>query len=671
MRVFGYLKKILTLIFATAVSVLLLVACSKSTPSIDLSQNDPFDAVPATTSSEPSSDTESDTESDLSNTEESEIFTEDSTSADSTEETTAESVETLPPEVYELTFMYAPNPDGTTCTVTTVLAAPDELEIPETIDGYTVTALAKGSFTFAKNITKLTLPASISAVGESVFSSCNSLGEVHISSIDKWLEIDFANASSNPLSKARGLFINGDPVNVVIVPDGTKTLKPYTFYNCSTISKLHLPSSIEEIGQNAFYDSGIDDVYVNEMADWFEIEFAGANANPLSYARNLYVGNQRVHEVVVPESITKINPFCFSGFERISSIEIHGNVKSIGMSAFLSCNELSNVIIRDIGAWCNVDFANESANPLSIAENLSFNDGESVFPLSVIEIPATVNKISPYAFSGCSNIVAVTFAEGSVLTTIGASAFKNCVSLSTIYIPETVTVIESLAFSMCPNISSYFEFNGANYLGSHSNRYHALISLKTDEGQSTSDITSFVVPDTTKIIYQAAFAYSPKLESVTIPDSVVYIGSSAFYSCSALKTVSIGKGINEIGNSLFSNCTSLKSVIIPDSVETIGRSAFSGCTSLSSLTLSKNLTMIDQYAFRNCEKLTSFTVPETVTYIGSSAFSSCTALSSVTFENRNGWYAGDIAVKATEIQSPSIAAYFLTDDYVLKIWTRK
>lgn len=668
---FRYSGKIFIGILAITVLVLLLAACSKSTPSIDLSQNDPFDAAPETTSSEPSSDTESDTESDLSNTEESEIFTEDSTSADSTEETTAESVETLPPEVYELTFLYAPNPDGSTCTVTTVLAAPDELAIPETIDGYTVTALAKGSFTFAKNITKLTIPATVKSVGESVFSLCNYLGEVHISSIDKWLEIDFANASANPLSKARRLFVNGDPVTVVIVPDGTKVLKPYTFYNCSTISKLHLPSSIEKIDQNAFYNSGIDDVYVPEMADWFEIEFASANANPLSYARNLYVGDQRVSDVVVPESITKINPFCFGGFGRIGSIEIHEDVKSIGMSAFLGCGALKNVIIRDVGAWCMIDFANESANPLSVAKRLSFNDGTNVYPLSALEIPATVTAISPYVFCGCNNIVAVTFAEGSALTKIGASAFKDCTNLSTIYIPETVTVIESLAFSMCPNISSYFEFDGANYLGSFSNPCHALMSLKKEDGQESSNITSFIVPDTTKIIYQAAFAYAPKLESVTIPDSVVYIGSSAFYNCPALKTVSLGNGINEIGSSVFCNCTSLTSVIIPDSVTTIARSAFAGCTGLSSLTLSKNLTLIDQYAFRNCEKLTSITIPAKVNYIGSGVMSGCKALSGVTFENRNNWYAGEVKITASDIQSPSIAAYFLTSDYVLKIWTKK
>lgn len=679
--------KLLNLMLAAAIILLSLAACSNNAPSLDLSQNDPFGNFPETTSAEPSSadssddtdtessDSETTTDSDATSADITVGETEDTyettvdtieTTEDTSSEETTEPEETFPAEIDGLTFIYTLIPDTQSCSISTVIGAGAELEIPSTIDGYTVAALASGSLSFAKDITALTLPSTINAIGADVFSPCTSLQEVRISDMNAWLNIRFASQSSSPMYRAKQILLNGQPITEITIPEGLTAISDYALYNFRSLSDVRLPSSIEQIGINAFSNSGTRNVYIPTLADWFEIEFGNTAANPLSSARNLYVGDKKVNVVAVPDEITEIKPFAFCGFGGIHSIEIHGGVKSIGSSAFLDCPSLSLVIIRDVASWCEMSFENENANPLTVAKTLCFNDGTNTYPLTAVEVPATVTKISPYAFCGATNITAVAFATGSQLTTIGTGAFKGCTNLATIYIPETVTVIESLAFSNCPNIS-YFTINGINYLGSFTNPQHALISV----AESNTGLTTLVIPGTTKVIYQAALSYCVTLENVVIPDSVEYIGNSAFYNCSTLKTVTLGSGITEIGSSAFSNCSSLLSLTIPEGVTTVGRSALSGCSALTSLTLPSTLTYIDQYAFRDCKKLASVTIPAAVDYIGSCAFSGCKVLESVTFENPGNWYAGDTKISSNDLGSAAVAAYYLTEDHLLKIWTKK
>ncbi|MDB4407552.1 leucine-rich repeat domain-containing protein, partial [bacterium] len=115
--------------------------------------------------------------------------------------------------------------------------------------------------------------------------------------------------------------------------------------------------------------------------------------------------------------------------------------------------------------------------------------------------------------------------EGNPVTSIGASAFRDCTSLTRITIPDGVTSIGVAAFRGCASLTS-----------------------------------------------------------MTIPDSVTSIGGAAFFSCTRLTRITIPDGVTSIENGTFRGCTSLTSITIPDSVTSIGQSAFRDCTSLTSIT---------------------------------------------------------------------------------------
>ena len=100
-----------------------------------------------------------------------------------------------------------------------------------------------------------------------------------------------------------------------------------------------------------------------------------------------------------------------------------------------------------------------------------------------------------------------------------------------------------------------------------------------------------------------------------------------------IKNVIVMYGVKSIGEGAFLSCTSLTSIAIPNSVTSIGGCAFLGCSSLTSVIIPNSITSIGEGAFSDCTSMTSITIPNSVTKIGDLAFDGCTSLTSITIPN--------------------------------------
>jgi len=111
--------------------------------------------------------------------------------------------------------------------------------------------------------------------------------------------------------------------------------------------------------------------------------------------------------------------------------------------------------------------------------------------------PASLKTIENAAFSGCTGLKKVTFADGSVLEVIEDSAFSGCTEFKEIEFPESLTEIGASAFSQ-------------------------------------TGLINVTIGNAVTVLGEGAFAGSENLETVVIGDGLSFIGRNVFKDCKNL-----------------------------------------------------------------------------------------------------------------------------------------
>ncbi len=278
------------------------------------------------------------------------------------------------------------------------------------------------------DITSATIHSSTKLIGSKAFYGCTGLTGVYITDIAAWCGYEFEVAGNNPLCWAHNLYLNGELVKELVIPDGVTSIADYAFYGCESLTSVEIPDSVTEIGEAAF-----------------------------AVCTNLT-------SITIPHSVTEINVGAFNG-----------------------CTSLTGVYITDISAWCKINFGvsdlSGNSNPLYWAHNL-YLKGELVRELV---IPDGVTSIADYAFYGCESLTSVTIPNS--VTSIGTDAFYNCTNLTCVAIGNGLTTINAGAFSTCTNLSEVSYCGSESQWAVLAQSFPSTISV-TRHNYSISEITT-------------------------------------------------------------------------------------------------------------------------------------------------------------------------------------
>ena len=515
-----------------------------------------------------------------------------------------------------------------------------------------LTTIGSSAFSDCSNLTSITIPNAVTSIENSAFSNCSGLKEVHITNLASWCNISFNSSDSNPLNYAHHLFLNGEEVKDLLIPNSVTSIGKLAFENCSGLTSVTIPNSVKSIGYGAFcYCSNLTTVTIgNSVTSIGNYAFYKCGSLPT---------------VTIPNAVTSIGEFAFSDCGSLKEVrseikvpfDINSNVFSnyniplyvpagtmkkyqaaSGWKNFKTIKEtgLVNITFADatVKSVCVRNWDTNGDGELAETEAAAVNNLGTVFQnntnirsFNELQYFTSLTTIESNAFSGCSNLTAI--AIPNAVTSIGESAFNSCSALTAITIPNAVTTIGSYAFTSCISLTTITIPKSVTNLGVNPFiNCSGLQSIKVESGNSVYDsrnnCNAIIETKTNKLVTGC--------KNTVFPSAVTSIGGQAFSGCSKLTTITIPNTVTSIGGGAFSSCSGLTSVTLPNSLKSIREYLFSECKGLTSITIPNSVTTIGDHAFYKCSSLTSITIPDAVTSIGEYAFSNCTGLKEVRSE---------------------------------------
>lgn len=468
----------------------------------------------------------------------------------------------------------------------------------------------------ASGIEEIVMPSTLSVIGDGAFYYALALRSV---TFNEGLE-----------NICREAFYGCSSLKEIIIPDsvtsisrysvtsaGSTSSNYYTFAYCTSLERVVLGSNVTKIGKYTFYG----------CSSLKEIEWGGVTAL-YGYA----FAACGFEELTLPEQITSFNTYAFADNVNLKKVYYYSSVSqnylfanctsletvaiktdqafTFSSTTFSGCTSLAAFYVDENNASFTVidnflvrtDTMEATAIPgiLLTQEVVTIPEGITTFPavfqndtaLKTVYLPSTITSLPSSAFSNCSSLENVIFADNCALSAISASAFNKCSSLKNIDLPDNITTISSTAF-----------------------QYSGLISIE--------------LPIDLVTIGDRAFQSCLSLESVVFHDNVTTLGQQVFIYCSALKNVVLSNTLSSVNRGIFASCTSLETIELPDSLTVIGDSMFSGCSSLKYVKLPGEATSLGSSVFASCTSLETIDLPDTISSIGSLAFSE-TAIESIT-----------------------------------------
>ena len=297
-------------------------------------------------------------------------------------------------------------------------------------------------------ITEVVLPSTLTKIGASAFEKSYSLAVVDLSHVNKDLVYGAHVFASCQMITSLTVTPNVGPMEFSSV-----------FYNCSNLAAIDVAGNENYESENGvLYSKNKETLlyYPDGMTGDFTV-----SAQTKRIGGGVFRNKANITKITIPISVIEIGENAFEGCTNLSEVVFAAPAEGetagdliIGDSAFYNCLALTEITLpartKSVGVQA-FGFSRKASAELAtvvlndgletIGDNAFYNDGA----LTEIVIPSSVTNIGKYAFGG-TGLTSVTFNDGDDELTLGDYVFYNCADLTTVTLREGTKNIPYYAF---------------------------------------------------------------------------------------------------------------------------------------------------------------------------------------------------------------------------------
>lgn len=545
---------------------------------------------------------------------------------------------------------------------------PSEILIYERGTGHSeVTDIPRNVFANMKdNLQSVTIASTVKKISANAFRATTGISELHISSLEDWMTILFANYNANPLythdltredAELTQIYLGQEPLEYVTIP-GELTVIPSYCFRGSNIETVSMEDGIQKIESYAF-------------ADCYDLNQVTLSNNLLTIKKGTFQNCTDLESIEIPASVKKIEEGAFEGCENLTRViwhsdpdemDIHPNAfeldeserndshdyqatKIVEIDQDLSYYVKKNhtlVIHSKSGEGCIPDYEKKEDSPFyrdKLQGEAAF-DKADMAQIQAIELHG-ISSVGSNAFGSLSNLTTVRMGQSCKIHFLADSFLPYQQEISIHYFPDSeiqedpckeywekhqdyITLNEGIA-------GFQWEIKGDTLILRQISDLQGDVNFMASPFLSYADRIKYVefIHYTYNRIPDYMFKDLTNLKEIELSSSVRTIGQHAFDSCTSLTTVTYSDDPNEnhdfyIGVAAFKNCRNLiamKNVTVdymdeegaeiseepfldlPDKLSIISAEAFRGCSSVTEVVTVAKIQDVKDRAFYGCSSL--------------------------------------------------------------------
>ena len=322
--------------------------------------------------------------------------------------------------------------------MSTIILSLHSITIPDS-----VTTIGESAFAYCKNLTSITIPDSVTTIEERAFVWCANLTSITI--------------PESVTTLGNWTFQGCENLTSITLPGGITTIGECAFEFCKRLTSITIPGGLIDIGLGAFagcnqlnivvstdnqnfrvIDGCLVDVRRKTIIHAMKDAKIPTDGSVTGIEEEAFTYNDNLIAVTIPDCIQSIGNYAFTWCKKLETITLPDSVTHIGTGAFTGCPELNIEVSENnrhfhIVDGCLIDVRNKELIYGSLNGKIP-SDG-------------SVIRIGKAAYAGCEPLTSITLPE--CITTIGEVAFSGCKNLTSVTIPESVTSIGEDAFRWC------------------------------------------------------------------------------------------------------------------------------------------------------------------------------------------------------------------------------